>query len=175
MTKIDSGVPQEISDYLDFINSTDNARERMVTKQRIDENAEGFAKAIEIFLAYPDKLVELMQPEHFQLYFSQILTLRIMSRHRQSYHTYTRGFSKSFLAALSRYIVTMLTPRHKAFLVAETKEQGATIAREKFIDDLWNKFPLLANEMKPSRVAGKVVQPYVVGKDYAEFRFTHGA
>jgi len=167
-------IPQELADYLDFINSTDTARDRMVTKQRIDENAEGFAKAINTFLAYPDKLVELMSPEYFKLYFSQIITLRVMSRHRQSYHTYTRGFSKSFLSALSRYIHTMLTPRHKAFLVAETKEQGATIAREKIIDDLWEKFPLLSNEMQKTRNAGKVIQPYVVGKDYAEFRFTHG-
>ena len=168
------GIPQELADYLDFLNSTDTSRDRMVTKQRIDENAEGFAKAINIFLAYPDKLVELMSAEHFELYFAQIITLRVMSRHRQSYHTYTRGFSKSFLSSLSRYIHTMLTPRHKAFVVAETKEQGATIAREKIIDDLWEKFPLLANEMQKTRVAGKVIQPYVVGKDYAEFRFTHG-
>jgi len=167
-------IPQELADYLDFINSTDTAHDRMVTKQRIDENAEGFAKAINTFLAYPDKLVELMSPEYFKLYFSQIITLRVMSRHRQSYHTYTRGFSKSFLSSLSRYIHTMLTPRHKAFLVAETKEQGATIAREKIIDDLWEKFPLLSNEMQKTRNAGKVIQPYVVGKDYAEFRFTHG-
>ena len=168
------GIPQELADYLDFLNLTDTSRDRMVTKQRIDENIEGFAKAINTFLAYPDKLVELMSPEYFELYFSQILTLRVMSRHRQSYHTYTRGFSKSFLSALSRYIHTMLNPRHKAFIVAETKEQGATIAREKVIDDLWEKFPLLSNEMQKTRNAGKVVQPYVVGKDYAEFRFTHG-
>jgi hypothetical protein len=168
------GIPQELADYLDFLNLTDTSRDRMVTKQRIDENLEGFAKAINVFLAYPDKLVELMSPEYFELYFSQILTLRVMSRHRQSYHTYTRGFSKSFLSALSRYIHTMLNPRHKAFIVAETKEQGATIAREKIIDDLWEKFPLLSNEMQKTRVAGKVIQPYVVGKDYAEFRFTHG-
>lgn len=168
------GLPQEISDYLDFLNATDTSKERMVTKQRIDENLEGFGKAMNTFLAYPDKLVELMASENFELYFSQVIVLRIMSRHRESYHTFTRGFSKSFLAALSRYIYTMLTPRHKAFLVAETKEQGATIAREKIVDDLWAKFPLLQNEMKPTRVANKVVQPYVIGKDYAEFRFTHG-
>lgn len=169
-------MPQEITDYLDFLNSVDETKNKLVTKKRIDKNFDNFGNAINTFLAYPDKLVELMTPRDskFHLYFSQVMTLRVMSRHRQSFHTYTRGFSKSFLSSLSRYIGTMLVPGHKAFMVAGTKEQGANIAKEKVVGDLWEKFPLLANEMKKTRVAGKVRDAYKQGKDYAEFRFTHG-
>jgi len=171
-----NNIPKEIVDYLDFLGSTDEARNKIVTKSRIDKNFDKFGQAINTFLTYPDKVVDLMTPKasNFNLYFSQRITLRAMARHRQSYHTYTRGFSKSFLAFLSRYIGTMLVPRHKAFIVAGTKMQAANIAKEKVIDDLWVKFPLLANEMQKFRIAGKLQEAYIRGKDYAEFRFTHG-
>lgn len=169
-------IPVEIADYLAFLSDTDKAKDKIVTKDRIDRNLEGFGNAINTFLAYPDKLVDIMTPKssNFNLYFSQRVTLRTMARHRQSFHTYTRGYSKSFLAFLSRYIGTMLVPRHKAFVVAGTKQQAANIAKEKVIDDLWQRFPLLANEMQKFRISGKLQESYVRGKDYAEFRFTHG-
>jgi len=169
-------MPKEITDYLEFLNSTDAARDKIVTKSRIAKNLDNFGNTINMFLTYPDKFVDLMVPKNssFNLYFSQRITLRVMARHRQSFHTFTRGFSKSFLAFLSRYIGTMLVPRHKAFIVAGTKQQAANIAKEKVIGDLWVKFPLLANEMQKMRVAGKIQVAYTIGKDYGEFRFTHG-
>ena len=97
-----------------------------------------------------------------------------MSRSRQSYFTFTRGFSKSFLAFYSRYVTTMLVPRHKSFVTAGTKGQAAQIAREKIVGDLWVRFPLLQNEMQKMRVAGQLRNAFVQGPDYAEFRFAHG-
>lgn len=169
-------IPQEIQDYVSFLNSVESSSEKILTKQVIEKNRKGYEHAINTFLVYPDLLTDIMTPREsqFSLYFVQRIVLRAMARHRQSYHTFTRAFSKSFLAFLSRYINTMLVPRHFAFVVSGTKQQAAAIAKEKVTMDLWNKFPLLANEMQSTRVGGKHQQAYVQGQDYAEFRFTHG-
>lgn len=171
-----SNMPKPITDYIEFLNETDVTRDKMVTKPRIKKNIDKWAEVINTFLVYPDKFVDMLSPKKsdFNLYFSQRITLRVMARHRQSYHTYTRGYSKSFLAFLSRYITTMLTPNHKSFIVAGTKTQATQIAKEKVVQDLWVKFPLLENEMQKMRRAGQVKNAYVMGQDYAEFRFTHG-
>jgi len=169
-------MPIEINDYIEFLNDTDETRDKMVTKNRIDKNMDKWVETINMFLVYPDKLVDMMVAEEstFNLFFAQRITLRAMARHRQSFHTYSRGFSKSFLAFLSRYIFTMLTPRHRSFIVAGSKKQAAQIAKEKVEGDLWVKFPLLENEMQKTRRGGQVKNAYVLGGDYAEFRFTHG-
>lgn len=174
--KTSNKLPIAIENYLDFINSVQNKSKNVLTKQRVAEKFDDYGRAIDMFLGYPDKLVDLMTPTDstFSLFFVQRIVLRAMARHRQSYHTFTRAFSKSFLAFLSRYIYTMLVPRHYSFVVSGTKKQAANIAKEKVVMDLWNKFPLLENEMQQTRVGGKLRTPYVQGIDYAEFRFTHG-
>jgi len=136
--KTSSKLPLAIEQYLDFINSAQDASKKLLTKGRVAEHFEDYGRAIDMFLAYPDKLVELMVPNDstFGLYFVQKIVLRAMARHRQSYHTFTRAFSKSFLAFLSRYIFTMLVPRHYSFVVSGTKKQAANIAKEKIIMDL---------------------------------------
>lgn len=176
MMKKTSNIPSPIQDYIDFLNKSEKRSQKVLTRQRVDENFENYGKAINTFLAYPDIFVDLLSPfdSDFRLFFVQRIVLRVMARYRQSYHTFTRGFSKSFLAFLSRYIYTMLVPGHYSFVVSGTKQQAANIAKEKVVMDLWNKFPLLAEEMKSVRVGGKLRTPYVSGIDYAEFRFTHG-
>lgn len=166
----------QIQDYIDFLNQTTQAAPNVVKKERILANLEGFGKAINTFLTYPDVLVDIMTPKDssFSLFFLQRMVLREMARSRQGFFTFTRGFSKSFLAFLSRYMTTMLVPRHKSFVTAGTKSQAAQIAKEKVVDDLWVRFPLLKNEMQKFRVAGQLKNAFTQGADYAEFRFSHG-
>jgi hypothetical protein len=109
------------------------------------------------------------------MFFEQRMVLRAMARYRQSFFTFTRGFSKSFLAFYNKYTTCMFIPRHKAFIVAGTKAQAALIAREKVIDDLWVKFPLLANEMRKFKVANKTKTPYRSSGDSVEFDFSNGS
>ena len=94
-------IPQEIQDYVTFLNSVESSSERILTKQVIEKNRKGFEHAINTFLVYPDLLTDIMTPRdsQFSLYFVQRIVLRAMARHRQSYHTFTRAFSKSFLAS----------------------------------------------------------------------------
>jgi len=167
---------EAIDNYMDFLNDITQKTPNVVKKERILENLEGFGGAINTFLVYPDILSDIMTPKksNFSMFFSQRMVLRAMSRSRQSFFTFTRGFSKSFLAFYSRYIATMLTPRHKSFVTAGTKGQAASIAQEKIVDDLWVRFPLLQNEMQKMRVAGQMRNAFVRGTDYAEFRFAHG-
>lgn len=174
---LDTDMPQEIANYIDFMNNVSAEKTPWVTKDRIDANFENYGKAMNTFLLYPDKLVDIMTPSNskFRLFFEQRMVLRGMVRYRQSYFTFTRGFSKSFLAFLSRYIICMVLPRHKAFIVAGTKTQAAQIAREKVIDDLWVKFPLLENEMTKFRRAGKLKDPFTDSGDSVQFNFSNGS
>lgn len=169
-------IEKEIQDYLDFIDRTTEKTNLVVKKERILNNLQGFGEAINTFLVYPDILADIMTPKssNFSLFFAQRMVLRSMSKSRQSYFTFTRAFSKSFLAFYNRFTTTMLVPRHKAFVTAGTKNQAAQIAKEKVQGDLWYKFPLLKNEMQKFRVAGQLREAYTEGKDYAEYRFSHG-
>lgn len=167
-------LPQPILNYLSFMNHVDAEKTPWVTKDRIRQNLDNYGKAINTFLLYPDKLADLMNPK-FHMFFEQRIVLRCMIRYRQSYFTFTRGFSKSFLAFLSKYMICMFLPRHKAFIVAGTKAQAAQIAREKVIDDLWVKFPLLANEMQKFRRAGKLKDPFTDSGDSVQFNFSNGS
>lgn len=169
-------IEEEVQNYLDFLNKTTSNATHLVKKDRVLANLDKFGEAINTFLTYPDLLADIMTPKDssFSLFFLQRMVLRSMSRSRQSFHTFTRGFSKSFLAFYSRYVNTMLVPRHKSFVTAGTKGQAAQIAREKIVDDLWVRFPLLQNEMQKRRIAGQLRSAFVQGPDYAEFRFAHG-
>jgi hypothetical protein len=105
------------------------------------------------------------------MFFAQRIVLRCMARHRQTFATYTRAFSKSFLAFYQQYASSMIVPRSNGFVTAGTKSQAAQIAKEKVIQDLWVKFPLLKNEMQKRGIKAA----YTEGTDYAEFRFTSGS
>ena len=166
----------EIQEYLDFLNETTQSTPNVVQKSRIKKNLNKFGEAINTFLVYPDLLADIMTPKdsEFSMFFAQRMLLRAMSRSRQSFHTFTRGFSKSFTAFYSRYVTTMLLPGHKSFVTAGTKGQAASIAQEKIVDDLWRRFPLFQNEMQKQRIAGQLRNAFVRGADYAEFRFSHG-
>lgn len=169
-------IEKEILDYLDFIDKITESGQNVVKKERIKTNLNEFGNAINTLLVYPDILADIMTPKNssFSMFFLQRMVLRSMARSRQSYFTFTRGFSKSFLAFYSRYVTTMLVPRHKSFVTAGTKGQAAQIAKEKVVDDLWVRFPLLQNEMQKMRIAGQLRNAFIQGPDYAEFRFSHG-
>ena len=167
---------QPIQDYLDFLHKTTKISEGVVKKEHVLKNLDKYGNMINTFLTYPDILIDLITPRNnkFSLFFSQRMVLRAMARSRQSFFTFSRGYSKSFLAFTNSYLRTMLVPRHKSFVNSGSKEQTTQIAKEKIQDDLWVRFPLLQNEMKKIRVSGRYERAFVRGQNYAEFRFSHG-
>lgn len=163
----------EIEELLTFLNASNTEQVRVLKKERVREHLELYTQALNTFLVYPDILSDIMTPRgsKFSMFFAQRIVLRSMARSRQSFSTFTRAFSKSFLADYYSYVRSMCIPRCNGFTTAGTKSQAAQIAKEKIIQDLWVKFPLLKNEM----VKRGSKAPYVEGTDYAEFRFTSGS
>ena len=173
----DNYVDPEVNDYIDFLDSDDQDTTGFLTRARVNENFEKCGEMLNQFMVYPDIFINLITPHssHFHLFFYQRIMLRCMARGTATYEYFSRGTSKSFLADLDRYLKCMFVPRHNTTITAGTNKQAAEIAKQKVVDDLWVKFPLLANEMQKRKVAGKVLDAYKMGKDYVEFNFKNGS
>ena len=173
----DNYVDPEVNDYIDFLDSDDQDTTGFLTRARVNENFEKCGEMLNQFMVYPDLFIDLITPHssHFHLFFYQRIMLRCMARGTATYEYFSRGTSKSFLAELDRYLKCMFVPRHNTTITAGTNKQAAEIAKQKVVDDLWVKFPLLANEMQKRKVAGKVLDAYKMGKDYVEFNFKNGS
>lgn len=173
----DNFIEPEVEDYIKFIEDEEQEQTGFLTKRRVDEHFDEVGEMLNLFIAYPDMFVDLITPKSskFHLFFFQRLILRSFARSTQSFATFSRGTSKSFLADLNRYLTCMFIPRHNTSIVAGSRSQAAQIAKQKVVDDLWVKFPLLSNEMQKRRVAGKIQDAYNMGKDYVEFKFKNGS
>lgn len=167
----------EIEEYINFLDSDEQDSSGFVTKKRINENFEKCGEMLNLFMCYPDMFVDLITPKSsfFHLYFFQRIMIRCIARGNATYETFSRGTSKSFIADLERFLKCMFIPRHNTTITAGTNKQAAEIAKQKIVDDLWAKFPLLANEMQKRKVAGKILDPYKMGQDYVEFYFKNGS
>ena len=130
---------------------------KVVTPARLDAIMEDLCKYYELWLAYPDKLVALLLPEdtNFKLFPYQVLTLRSNLRYVMAFQAATRGFSKSFIGVLGKYLQCMLLPRSKRSLVAKEKKQAVQIGREK-IDELQQLMPLLREEVDYRKGKGTI-------------------
>lgn len=138
----------------------------VLTEKFLEENHEVIEKWIDLFLAYPDLLVDLWTPQSssFKLYFYQRIFLRACMRYRYVFGTYTRAFSKSFLAILSRIIRCALLANEKSFVCADIKQSGIKIAAEK-ITEIFRLFPLLEKEILVKHQSN----------DYIELIFRNGS
>lgn len=120
----------------------------IITEDYIAQNREVIEQWINLFVAYPDILIDLITPSDstFKLFFYQRIFLRACMRFRYVFGTYTRAFSKSFLAILSRIIRCSLLANEKSFICADIKATGVKIATEK-INEIFKLFPLLEKEV----------------------------
>ena len=173
----ESFIDPEVEDYINFLEADEQDNTGFLTKKRVNERFQECGEMLNLFMVYPDRFVDLITPKesHFRLFFFQRIMIRCMSRCNAAYETFSRGTSKSFLADLDRYLKCMFVPRHHSTITAGTNKQAAEIAKQKVVDDLWVKFPLLANEMQKRKVAGKILDAYKMGKDYVEFNFKNGS
>lgn len=138
---------------------------------RLEKNRSLFEKYANFWSVYPDLFLDLILPveSHFALTFYQRIFLRACMRYTEHYVTAPRGFAKSFTTMLAIYLLCIFRPGLKAFICAPGKEQGAKIGREK-IEDIWNTWPLLKNEIKEEN--GKRGN---FGKDYVKLNFLNGS
>ena len=173
----DDKVDPEVEAYFSFLDEEDQTNTGFLTKKRINQHFQEVGEYLNYFIAYPDYFVDLITPKdsHFRLFFLQRIMIRCMARGSITYEYFSRGTSKSFLADLDRYLHCMFIPRHNTTITAGTNKQAAEIAKQKIVDDLWMKFPLLANEMQKRKIAGKLLDAYKMGADYVEFAFKNGS
>lgn len=98
-----------------------------LTEDVVRANKDKLRKVISFWRAYPDLMLDqIASPkEKFKFFTYQRIFLRMIMRHRYTYCTFPRAFSKSFLAVLCLYVRCMLYPNSKVFIVSGGKEQAA--------------------------------------------------
>ena len=124
-----------------------------ISEERIKAQMQPIRDQIAFWREYPDIFVDFLcgsNPENFHLYFYQRLFLRAAMRHKYTYATFPRGYSKSFLAILVLMLRCVLFPNAHFFVTTGGKEQAAGIAREK-AEELVKLIPGLRNEIDWSR------------------------
>jgi len=139
-----------------------------ISEERIKEILPIFIEYASFWREYPDLFIDMILPKGstFGLFFYQRLFLRAAIRHKYCYATFPRAFSKSFLAVLVLVIRCILYPGAKLFIVSGTKEQGASIAKEK-MEELMELIPALKNEIN--------LKKCLFGKDYVRIEFKNGS
>lgn len=129
-------------------------------------------KYIAYWREYPDMFVDFLKteenPENFSLFFYQRVFLRAAMRHRYTYATFPRAFSKSFLSILILMLRCVLYPNSHLFVTTGGKEQAAGIAKEK-IEEICKLIPGLKKEINWERGQTKT------SKDNIEIIFKNGS
>ena len=134
---------------------TPSATTSAITEERLMAIMPELEQYYELWLSYPDKLVDLLLPKDtgFKLLPFQILDLRVLKRHTTVFKTACRGYSKSFVMFLDKFLTSILLPRSKVSALAPTRKQGLQIGNEK-VTELQNLMPLLRNEINREKGSG---------------------
>lgn len=149
-------------------------KKKGISEERLKAQIPVFRQYIAYWREYPDMFVEFLcggpdaPPETLHLYFYQRVFLRAVMRHRYTYATFPRAYSKSFLSVLVLLLRCVLFPNSHLFVTTGGKEQAAGILKEK-VDELCKLIPGMKNEIDWSR--GKTKS----GKDNIEIIFKNGS
>lgn len=149
-------------------------KKKGISEERLRAQIPVFRQYISYWREYPDMFVEFLcggpdaPPDTLHLYFYQRVFLRAVMRHRYTYATFPRAYSKSFLSVLVLLLRCVLFPNSHLFVTTGGKEQAAGILKEK-VDELCKLIPGMRNEIDWSR--GKTKS----GKDNIEIIFKNGS
>ena len=143
-----------------------------LTEDIVRANKDKLRKVISFWRAYPDLMLDqIASPkEKFKFFIYQRIFLRMIMRHRYTYCTFPRAFSKSFLAVLCLYVRCMLYPNSKVFIVSGGKEQAAKIATEK-LEEIWRFWPATKNAI----LTGPGLNTSKMQRDYVKIAFKNGS
>lgn len=126
------------------------ARNVEIDKQKVLDHIDDYRNIISYWRKYPDKFVDYLcslNPDNkFKFFFIQRVFLRICMRYKTVYATFSRGFSKSFLAVLSLMLKAVLYPDAKLATTADGKSQSAQILSGK-MREICKLIPALGNEI----------------------------
>ena len=160
-----------LADLMKLSESKTFAKKVGISEERIKAQIPVLRQYVAFWRAYPDIFVEFLcgsNPENFHLYLYQRIFLRAIMRHRYSYATFPRGYSKSFLAVLGSMIKCILYPGSHFFVTTGGKEQAAGITREK-VEELCSLIPGLKNEIDWTRGQTKS------SKNEVTYKFKNGS
>ena len=122
----------------------------VLTREYLDNNEELFTKYLDLWIRYPDLLLDMIQDQedakNFHLMPFQRISLRASMRYRYHFWTATRATSKSFTAYLSAFMRAMLLPRSTIMIASDTKGTVIKIAEAKF-EEIFRHWPLLRKEL----------------------------
>lgn len=158
-----------LQNLLDLSSSRSIVKEE-VSEERLRQNLDAIRKEIAFYREYPDLFVDAIKGPDctFKFRFTQRIFLRCIMRHRYVYCTFTRGFSKSFLAIMGLMLKAVLFPGSKVFVTTGGKEQAAMITISK-VEEICKLIPALQNEINWDRgVSTK-------SKDNVKYVFKNGS
>ena len=122
----------------------------VLTREYLDDNQELFTRYLDLWIRYPDLLLDMIQDQedakNFHLMPFQRIALRASMRYRYHFWTATRATSKSFTAYLSAFMRAMLLPRSTIMIASDTKGTVIKIAEAKF-EEIFRHWPLLRKEL----------------------------
>ena len=119
-----------------------------VSEERLLKILPELRERIAFYREYPDLFVDdIKGPDcTFKFRYTQRIFLRAIMRHRYVYCTFTRGFSKSFLAIMALMLRAILFPGSQLFVTTGGKEQAALITISK-VEEICKLIPALSNEI----------------------------
>ncbi len=147
-----------------------NTIKQGLSEQRLSEQVQSLRKLIAFYRQYPDLLIDYMKgpDSNFEFYFYQRIFLRIAMRHRYTYGTFPRAFSKSFLTMMVLMLRCILYPGSELFVTTGGKEQAASITIAK-VEEICKLIPALNNEINWARGVSKK------SKDDVNYVFKNGS
>lgn len=102
---------------------------------------------------YPDLFLDLIKPKTgaINLTSEQRVFMRSMTRFFSVYGCFPRGFGKTWGEVIIMFIVAMRYPNIDLALTAQTKDNAATLLKDKY-NEIVKQYPMLENEIakKPS-------------------------
>lgn len=148
----------------------------VLTKEFLDANRELFTKYLNLFILYPDLLLDRIQTrddaQHWHLQPFQRIAMRASMRYRYHFFTATRATSKSFTAYLTAFLKCMLLPNSTGFIASDVKGTVIKTAEAKF-EEFFRHWPMLRNELKTKEDDGR--QGEKKSGNYYELYFKNGS
>ena len=118
------------------------------TSINIKKNLVKYQEFISFARFYPDRFLDLIKPEKggINLHLDQRIFMRSIVRFYSTYGVFARGYSKTYTEVLCMILVAIFFPRIHLAITAQTKENAASILKEKYLEII-KHYPLLENEV----------------------------
>lgn len=148
----------------------------VLTTEFLDSNQELSTKYLNLWILYPDLLLDVLQDledaKHWHLQPYQRIALRAQMRYRYHFWTATRATSKSFCAYLGGFLKCVLLPNSNVFIASDVKGTVIKTAEAKF-EEFYRHWPMLRNELATRQEDGKTGEKK--SGNYYELNFKNGS